>query len=175
MKRLAAYVLACYLLASWGVNGVLHPMHYIRSMTQQTEELCISESNGDIMITLPEKAKRLETGSSGQQYLSFQVVQAEDYFFSLQLTGPPLHETGTKWVEVKKGWNSIELSDCTWEQIVVPREMAQQERVVLKNAVLSSHRTVDLAQTVYIFMAFLFLALFWECVGWIKKRYAGGF
>lgn len=170
IKKISVYILVCYLLASWSVNGVLHPMHYIRSVAQQAERLSISEEGGDIVIGLPEKAVR-------QQYLSFQVAESEDYFFSLELTESRSDDTrpneaGSKWVEVNKGWNTIDISDCPWEQFVVPCEMAQQEGLVLKDAVLSEHRMVDFMQAAYVFAAFLVLVSFWECVGWIKKRYA---
>lgn len=164
------YFAAAYLLASWGVNGVIHPLHYFRNAAMHAEEVRVSESEEGIVMELPQDTDAMEDG-----FLSFRIAEAKNYSFSLKLLG--YSKTGqTEETEVKawKGWNSVSLKKL-WEgdalqKIVVPESIA--EGIILESAVLSKYRRVDTGRMGYVCLSFLFLAVLWEGVWWIRKRYA---
>lgn len=166
------YLVAAYLLASWGVNGVVNPVHYIRCARMQIQMLEVSERGDGIVLRLPEGY-----GEKGLGVLSFRVTESEDYSFNLRLLGYPSDGDAQEAdIKVWKGWNTVELdrlqSGKSWKEILVPKDVSEAEGLVLEDAGLSKWRKVDVGRAVYIFAAFLFLAVFWECVWWIKERYA---
>jgi len=151
---------------------VINPAHYIRCARMQSEMLEVSERTDGIVLRMPERY-----GEKGLGVLSFRVTEACDYSFRLRLLGYPA-DGDVQEVDVKawKGWNTVELdrlqSGKIWKELVVPQDVAEAEGLVLEDAGVSMWRRVDVGRAVYVFAAFLFLAVFWECVWWVKERYA---
>lgn len=162
---------AAYLLASWGVNGVLNPMHYIHSTTMQRHVLKIQEDAERFHIELPQ-----DLGKEAS-FLSFEVTDAQRYAFVLPLTGNASDgEAGPYSVDVWKGWNAIDLErlqdQSIWNKITIPKILPESGEIMLDTVILSKYRKMDTKKMLYIFVSFLFLAAFWESVWWIKERYA---
>lgn len=180
VRKWMGYLIAAYLLASWGVNGVAGPLHYIRCAQMQMgaqegvpiKELELLERPDGMAVSLPEGY--LEQGLA---YLSFQAVETKDYTFELRILGNSVDgDAKEAGIKVRKGWNTVSLEDLAggkqWKEIVVPTDVVEEEQLVLKDVGLSKWRKVDIGRMVYVFAAFLFLAVFWECVWWVKERYA---
>jgi len=165
------YMAAAYLLASWGVNGVLNPFHYIHSITMQRHVLEIQSDAERFCIELPQD---LGTEAS---FLSFEVTDAQRYAFALPLTGSTSDgEAGPYSVDVWKGWNTFDLArlqdQSVWNKITIPKIPPESGEIMLDTVILSKYRKMDTKKMLYIFVSFLFLAAFWESVWWIKERYA---
>lgn len=172
------YLVFIYIAASWGVNGVVSPAHYIRSSFMQTKKIQLSRREDGYVIRLSSD----EWKSPG--FLSFR-IEAKEYAFELRLCG----HTGNGKVKevktpVKKGWNSLDITklsgaekkgqntDNVWEEAVIPKDTIEQYGIVLKELQLSEYRKPDIATMISVFLSFVIMLAFWECVWWVKARYA---
>lgn len=172
------YVAIAYLAASWGVNGVVNPLHYFKNATmQQTALECIQKAEG-IVLARPQTAGMEEGGEAKSGFLSFQVVSTKNNPCNLRLEVQSTVGTA-KEVKLKawKGWNSVPLDqlcegDNIWESFFVQNSTIESEELRLGQVSITSCRKVDIGKTVYLFGSFLFLAALWEGVWWIRKRYA---
>lgn len=167
------YVVIAYLVASWGANGVIRPLHYFQYATIKKAALeCISTEEG-IVIKRPQTADAQVTG-----FLSFEVLHIKNNPGTLRLT-VSCTDNAAKEAELKvwKGWNCVPLEqlygqDGGWESLLVPNNTLKSEELRLGQVFLTNCRNMDLGKTVYLFLSFLFLAALWEGVWWIRKRYA---
>lgn len=166
------YLIGAYLLASWGVNGVVNPVHYFRNMDMKIQELELSECAEGMEILLPQDSRW-----DGSGFLSFLAAESEDHSFRLRLVGYDAQGAGRE-INMKawKGWNSLDLAEAAgpgnqWVKIIVPGDALASEGLVFGGAGISEYRKVSTGRTAYIWAAFLFMAAFWECVWWIKERY----
>lgn len=160
------YIIVSYLLASWGVNGVVNPVHYVRAASMQVTELEAEETADGVSIALP------ETGLEGG-VLVFEITASKDYKFKLKVVGVPEageHETMT--IEACRGTNSVNLIDNSWVSVLIPVDSVKQQEIDIDDVRLSEYRSVSLGRMLYIFAVFLLMLTFWEAVQWVKKRYA---
>ncbi len=171
LTKWLGYLIAAYLVASWGVNGVVNPVHYLRNAGMKEEALKVTESTEGFVIGLTE-----DYGKKEAAFLSFKIMKAKDQSFQLSLfvhmeQGKVLQKSYQVW----KGWNSIEIgmfqNEDLWKEIVVPKEAVSLEELNLEDVSLTEYQKHDVKRMVYIFISFLFLAAFWESVRWIKERY----
>ncbi len=180
-KKLAKrvlYLVFIYIAASWGVNGVVNPVHYIRSSFMQTEKIPLSEREDGYVIQLSSD----EGKSPG--FLSFR-IEAKEYALQLRLCActenGKIQEVQTP---VMKGWNCLDIAKLSgaekkgrsaadiWEEVVIPKDTIEQFEIVLKEVQLSEYRKADIATMISVFLSFVIMLAFWECVWWVKARYA---
>ncbi len=196
------YFAAAYLLASWGVNGIVNPLHYIRNLEGQTVQLSVEECADGIVIWPQEsaagQASRLKADGIDAGYLSFYISQSDRFSFQIKLLGYPEAEKtrGRKEAadvkeagnvkeaadvikaELKawKGFNTADLGRIqdgkVFKEIIIPKSTLESEGIVIESAQWSEYRRVDTGRMVYLMAAFLILAALWEGVWWMKKRYA---
>lgn len=175
--KLLEYMIAAYLLASWGVNGVINPLHYFRNAAMQTKALELSECADGIVIEMPQDTTDTNINDTNTGFLSFRIAAADDYSFYLTLLGcTDAGETKETGVKAQKGWNSVDIGKlqggAAWKKIIVPKNAAGTEGIRLESVCFSKYRRTDTGRMCYIFVSILFLAALWECVWWIKKKYA---
>lgn len=165
MFKWAVYLLAAYLLASWGVNGVVNPMHYFNRA--QRNMLHVEKKEDGLVIELPADSK------SGSSYLSFWVTQAKEYSSRLKLSGYPA-QGGMQEMEIPlwKGWNVAELGAYEWDHILIRKDEMEQKELVIEEVGWSARRIPDTERMLSVFVSFVLMAAFWECVCWVKDRYA---
>lgn len=170
--RWLGYIAAAYLLASLGVNAEINLLQDLKSAVMRTEELKIENCPDGIVISCLD-----ENVGKGGAFLSFRIEDAANYSFELPLYIYPLEgEEKKAAVKVWKGWNSVDMCSflterTVWEKMVVPQAAVESEKIVVKDAVLSARRKTDTGRMLYVFVSFLFLTAFWECVCWVKERY----
>lgn len=167
------YVAGAYLLASWGVNGVLNPMYYVKSAWMCRQTLEISECEDGILL---EPVRNLQSDKleyeDKMNFLSFRITQAESFSFDLQLLVYLQEETMEMSVRVWKGWNTVSLNNKAGEKIVAVQAVPKSGAVVFADAKLSEHMWVDTGKMVCVWAFFLMLMVFWEGIWWMKERYA---
>lgn len=167
------YVAAAYFMASFGVNGVINPMYYLRNVSEQTQELKFWEDEGRLAIELPQ-----ERVLKGQAFLSYQIEELEDFISVLPVYVCTEEGNDLKInMKSKKGWNWYNLSSILQDgkrikALVLPRESVEIQGLQLKSVELSPYPKVDTARMLSLWMSFLMLVAFWECVWWMKERYA---
>lgn len=141
----------------------------------QKKSLHVSEHSGDISIELQDA-----------DYLSFQIAESNEYSYDLPIIGYPADEMAEKTeIRVLKGWNSIDLKKLQgnikkegtkeyerWKKIVVQKEIVEQKGLRFENIKLSEYPYVDLFQMLSVYVSFFILVIFWECICWIKGKYA---
>lgn len=167
------YLAGAYLLASWGVNGVLNPMYYVKSAMMRRQTLEISECEDGILLEPVRKVQsdKLEYEDK-MNFLSFRIAQAESFSFDLRLLVYLKEETMEMSVRVWKGWNTVSLNNKAGEKIVAVQAAPKSGDVVFADAKLSEHMWVDTEKMVCVWVFFLMLMVFWEGVWWMKERYA---
>ncbi len=167
------YLAGAYLLASWGVNGVVNPMHYVKSAFMSRQTMEISEREGGILLEPVQNAQTDRSeGADHMNFLSFRIAQAESFSFDLQLLVYLQEETIKMSVRVWKGWNTVSLNNQAGEKIVAVQAAPKSGGVVLADAKLSEHLWTDTGKMVCVWTFFLMLMVFWEGVWWMKERYA---
>lgn len=171
-RKWLKHLIIAYLLASWGVNGVVHPLHYYRNARMRQEPVKISEGADGLAIELP-----LDMAGERMEYLSFW-AEAKDYQFELPLfVYTDKEAAGETKVKVHKGWNTVELSQLSTREALLKKAVILQAAVeageiVLSDVVLSEYPKVDTGRMLSVWASFLLLLAFWEAVWWIKARYA---
>lgn len=163
VRKWSGYFVAAYVIASWGVNGIVNPIHYLRQTVMQEQTVRFVEETHGWALEKPQNGE-------GMNYLSFQVKDAKTYAAKVQLlvyakTG----EARTIYVKLWRGLNSIDLQ--LWEKVVVPQTQVASTGIVLEDVVLSEYRQVDTGRMVSVMASFLLLLAFWEGVWWMKGRY----
>lgn len=164
MKRGILYLFFCYLIASWGVNGVINPVHYYKNEVMQSIEITAIWQDDVLMIDLTEYQEKFE-------YLSFIVLASEGFVWDITLDcSGEVERIITE--AVHQGLNSLQLpvEECSY--IKIPIDVLEKNGAVLQNFVLSEYRKVDTLKMIEICLSLLLLLVFWECVQWIKDRYA---
>lgn len=176
VRKWSGYFLAAYFIASWGVNGIINPIHYLRQTVMAEYPASFIEEAEGLVLKQPQ-------GEAEMEFLSFQVKEANNYTSDLQLLG--YTRTGKETiihVKLWQGLNSIELrkylsdtesdQDGMWEKIVVPRTSTESSGIVLDDVVLSEYRKTDTGRMLSTLASFLLMLAFWEGVWWMKGRYA---
>lgn len=159
------YVTATYLLASWGVNSVICPLHYMRSICMKKMQLEVKEQKGNLVIALP---------SAAQEYgcLSFQIVKAPAYSCTLHLTGKRMDGDAEEMDrKVWKGWNFLDISAKQWSSVEI-MQMPGTESIQMEEIIWSPYPKMDTQKMISVQLSYMLLAVFWECVRWVKRRYA---
>lgn len=162
LKHGIFYVIVCYLLASWGVNGVINPMHYFREAVMYKEEIFPTEDEKYLMIDLADKYE-------SREYLSFLVSESDNIFFDIVLIAS-VEEPQKVIVEVHQGINTLKIPEGAGS-IRVLRDTITQNGAVLNSYMLSEYRNVDSMKMMEIMISMLLLFGFWEAVQYIRKRY----
>lgn len=175
--KLAGYFAAAYLLASWGVNGVVNPMHYVRNVTMkqmelqetgQTIEQTIGQKKGQedsLVLTLPPKTETYD-------FLSFQIVQSKEYSFHMVIAGEtPNGSVEEMDIKVWRGWNTVDISKKQWNKIYI-RQGTGSEKLEFESFLLTQYRKADIGKMLSVMASLAVLSAFWESVWWIKKKYA---
>lgn len=169
LLKWACYVITAYLLASWGVNETVNPMHYMKNMQMKKITLEAKETSNGYALHFPENVQNLWQYG----FLSFSVVQSEDYFWKSKLCGYTENgKTESEEQTLSRGWNCIDLSKKSWTAVEIPKKSQETVKLQLKDVWLTKYRTVDTAKMIYITMSLLALAVFWESVWWVKQKYA---
>ena len=159
------YFTAAYLLASWGVNGVVCPLHYMRSLCMEEIKLNAKENMGNLEITLPSAAERYG-------FLSFQLVKAPAYSCTLHLAGKRMDgDVEEMDIQVWKGWNFLDISAKQWSRVLI-KQMPGTESIQMEEIILSQYPKMDTKRMISIHLSYMLLAAFWECVWWVKRHYA---
>lgn len=171
----AGYLMVAYLLASWGVNGVVNPMHYVKNAFMSVQAVEIKEDAEKLILELP------NDGDLEYRFLSFKAV-SQNYSLDLHILGYP-QEKGAQGeaaqetvLRIWKGWNCIDLDKVQgarkWTRMNVTKHIEGTESITLETVELSEYKRMETGRMIYIMLSFLILAAFWECVWWIKERYA---
>lgn len=165
IKKGLLYVIICYLLASWGVNGVINPIHYYRNLVMQ-EKL--------IELPLNDKGLQLEWKGDAENfnYVSFEVTDAKNFYNDILVnvySDDELLQSVT--VKLYKGLNSLEIQENS-TSISISSEVIEKNQLEISNFVLSEYRKVDTGKMIETFFSMLFLLIIWECIQYIKNRYA---
>lgn len=163
----AGYLIILYVLASWGVNGVINPVHYLRNAQMKICGVEPLAREDGLAIDLS------SGGDNGLKYLSFYIAQADEYSFTLRLSGSVGGgEVQEKEAVVWKGWNSLDLREYPWKEAVVPDDLVQQAGILFENVQLTGYQKVDTERMLSVFGAFCVMAVFCECMRWVKEHYA---
>ena len=158
------YAAAAWIFASWGVNGTVHPVRYVKNLTMQEQNLSASAGENGIVIGFPTDRKL--------EWLAFQVDGADAYFFDAPVYGITARGEEACVIPFARGRNTLALPP-SWTGIRFPPELAADRELVLGAVKLTEYKKLSVKKTVYLTVSFFLLFGFWECVQWVKRRYTG--
>lgn len=165
VKKCIFYVVFSYLVASWGVNGVINPVHYYRNFAVQEQQLEASLDDTGLLV-------KWNQVDGGFKYLSFEVMDAKNFYNDILVnlySGDELLECVS--VEVYKGLNSLEIQENT-TSISITSDVIQKNQLIMSGFTISEYKKVDTWKMTEVVFSMLFLIVIWECIQYIKKRYA---
>lgn len=165
LKKSLLYIVICYLLASWGVNGVVNPMHYYRNFTMQEKSIDLLIDNQGIVVEWQENQDKFG-------YISFEVMDAKNFYNDTLVnvySGDELLKSEV--VELHKGLNSLEIQEKS-TYVSISSDVVVKNQLILNDFVLSEYRKIDTWKMVEIFFSMIFLLIIWECIQFVKNRYA---
>ena len=162
LKRSVIFIIICYLLASWGVNGVINPIHYYRNIIMHEEEIIPVREGNNIILDCSESREPFE-------YLSFRVTDSYNIFFDIKVN-TSAKDAAEMVVGVHQGLNTIKIPDDTGV-VMISADTMDENGVLWDAFVLSDHRKVDSAKMMEILVSMLLLLALWEGVQYIKNRY----
>ena len=162
VKKCIFYVVFSYLVASWGVNGVINPVHYYNAATMDEKEIVPSDEK-EFWV--------LDTGKSKEQvrYLSFEILDAKNRYFDIKV-GESDEELIKQNVEVHVGFNTIRISENR-SSVYIGKNEIIANNAIINSYVLSEFPKMDLAKTIEIMFSIMFLLSFWEEIRYIRDKY----
>lgn len=164
-RKSLLYVVICYLLASWGVNGVINPMHYYRQFVMEEKAIDYISENKNIILEWNEDREEY-------RYISFEVLDAKNLYNDIWVDIYSDDELlRRESIELHKGLNSLAIEDES-VYVSVSSDEITKNQLIIKEFVLSMYRKVDTWNMVEIFISMIFLLTIWECIQLIKNRYA---
>jgi len=162
IKKGLIYIMICYLIASWGVHGVINPLHYIRKSNYEEVEIV---DDGDYLWL------DLSLTDFVEGYLSFDAYSAKRFFYEIEIEVTDENDK----VEVLKcecqnGLNSLEISDGKEKKLRINKIDLDKNEVVLDKLDIGKNRRVDAVSMIYVMLSIFTLMFLWECVQYIKKK-----
>lgn len=154
----------CYIFASWGVNGVINPIHYLRS------------SSGDIHLVQMEKQEECVyidlSQSSQDEYVLFEFDSLNTVMNSIEIT--LLRNDGTTQSDTLKVFQGIVSYKINPDLlgIKISHKEFQKCDLVLNQVRTGKYKAMDYFNMIKMFITFLCLTIFWNLSQVIKKKYA---
>ena len=159
-------MLICYLLASYGVNGIVNPAAYFKQAMQ--EEVNIIYEEDVVFIKLPEDKGKYN-------YLNIELQDINMFETAVEVV---FEYPGTKKLQKElvlcNRKNSFALQELGEDMIGISFEKTDLDKydIILKKALLSEEKQPDTLKMLEIWISFLGITGVYVFMQWIKKRYA---
>lgn len=155
-----------YLFATWGVNKCINPVVYFQNLvTKDAYTVEVAQTEKEISIMLSENMKK-------DSYLSVHVVDSKEYSMKVVLkeySGEK--EINQKEYSLERGWNKIKLENEGVDRVAFVSKKLTENDVHINKTWHAGVPKIDWLKTIEVLMTFWALALFWESVQFIKKKY----
>lgn len=159
-------VLVCLLLASWGVNGTINPMSYVKKADKTS--LQVEEKEEYTVITLAENV-------TAKGYLNVEVDEITPFMADIDVLYNYESKSQIKGkLSLGEGRNEIKISKLgeSVENIAISHKKMTEEGIILGEIYYTEYRQTNIWTMLKIFASFVSLTVFWSMMQWIKNRYA---
>ena len=153
----------CYIFASWGVNGVINPIHYLRN-SGDIHPVQMEEQEECVYIDLSQ--------ISQDEYVLFEFGSLNTVVNSVEIT--LLRNDGTTQSDTLKVFQGIVSYkiDPDLLGIKISHKEFQKCDLVLNQVRTGKYKVLDCFSMIKIFIIFLCLTIFWNLNQVIKRKYA---